>query len=148
MASAGIAKSDGKIFGNVLVLGSMGSWKMTLIQEMASNFMFGELRGVHWISKLPLLKQREAEIDLYFTPKFKFYSPQDEDDLQKTFDDLENINCERMEKIHTDESDYDNNGMDEYVKRDSLVLDDVSGLADQSKAFVTFMTTCKKFGYS
>ena len=39
--------------------------------------------------------------------------------------------------------------MGEYVEKDSLViLDDVSGLADRSKSFVTFMTTCRKFGYS
>ena len=39
--------------------------------------------------------------------------------------------------------------MGEYVEKDSLViLDDDSGLADRSKSFVTFMTTCRKFGYS
>ena len=39
--------------------------------------------------------------------------------------------------------------MGDYVERDSLViLYDVSGLADRSKSFVTFMTTCRKFGYS
>ena len=40
-------------------------------------------------------------------------------------------------------------GMGEHVERDSLiVLDDVSGLADKSPSFVTFMTVCRKFGYS
>ena len=73
------------------MLGSTGSGKMTLVQEMTSNSLFGELRGVHWISKLQLSKQREAEIDSCFTPKVEFYSPQDEGDLEKTFDDLENI---------------------------------------------------------
>ena len=39
--------------------------------------------------------------------------------------------------------------MGEHVERDSLiVLDDVSGLADKSPSFVTFMTVCRKFGYS
>ena len=83
MASAGITKYDGKISENVLVLGSTGSGKMTLVQEMTSNSLFGELRGVHWISKLQLSKQRAAEIDSCFTQKVEFYSSQDEEDLKK-----------------------------------------------------------------
>ena len=47
MASAGIMKYDAKISGNVLVLGSTGSGKTTLVPEMASNSMLEELRGVH-----------------------------------------------------------------------------------------------------
>ena len=119
--------------------------RRTLGQEMASNSIFGELRGVHWISK-----QTEAERDSCFTPKVEFYSPQDEGDLEKTFDDLENIYRERVEKMPFDNESNDvSNGMGEYVERDSLViLDDVSRLANRSKSFVTFMTTCRKFGYS
>ena len=119
--------------------------RRTLGQEMASNSISGELRGVHWISK-----QTEAERDSRFTPKVEFYSPQDEGDLEKTFDDLENIYRERVEKMPFDNESNDvSNGMGEYVERDSLViLDNVSGLADRSKSFVTFMTTCRKFGYS
>ena len=41
------------------------------------------------------------------------------------------------------------NGTGEHVERDSLiVLDDDSGFADRSPSFVTFLTTCRKFGYS
>ena len=43
MASAGITKYDGKISGNVLVLGSPGSGKTTVAEEMASNSMSREL---------------------------------------------------------------------------------------------------------
>ena len=39
--------------------------------------------------------------------------------------------------------------MDKHVERDSLiVLDDVSGLAYKFPSFVTFMTVCRKLGYS
>ena len=87
-----------KILGNVLLLGSTGSGKTTLVQETASNSMFGERRGVHWIS--------------YFTPKVKFYIPQDEKDLEKTFDNLENIYGERVEKMPFDNESNDiSNGM-------------------------------------
>lgn len=150
MVSAGITKYDGKISGNVLVLGSTDSGKTTLVQKMTSNSIFGELRGVHWISKLHLSKQKEAEIDSCFTPKVEFYSSEDEEDLEKTFDNLENIYRERVEKMTFDNESHNvSNCMGEYVKRDSLVvLDDVIRLADRLKSFVTFITTCRKFGYS
>lgn len=111
---------------------------MTLVQEMVSNSVFGEFRGVHQISKLQLSKQRDTEIDSCFTPKVEFYSPQDEEDLEKTFDDLENIYREKVKKITFDNEANDvSNGMGEYVGRESLVIvDDVSGLADRSKSFV------------
>ena len=150
MASAGITKYDGKISGNVLVFDITGSGKTTLAREMGRNSMFGEPRGVHWISKIQLYKQRGAEINSCFTPKFEFYSPQDEEDLEKTFDDLDNIYRERVRKITFDnESNEVSNDMGEYVERDNLViLDDVSRLADRSKSFVAFMATCWMFGYS
>ena len=74
MASAGITKCDGKISHNALVLGSTGSEKMTLVQEIARNSMFEELRGVLWIFKLLLSKQKEDEIESCFTPTVNFQS--------------------------------------------------------------------------
>ena len=41
------------------------------------------------------------------------------------------------------------NAKGEYIESDNLiVLNDVSRLADRSHSFVTFLTTCRKFGYS
>ena len=51
MASAGITKYNGEILVHVLVLGAV-SENTTLLQEMASISMFGEVREVHWIFKL------------------------------------------------------------------------------------------------
>ena len=138
---------DGKISGNILVLGSTAGGKTTFVQELACNSMFGKLKGIHWISQIELSKQREAEIDSCFEPKVEFYQPQDEYDLKKTFTDLENLYKERVEKNKIARSE--GSGMGEHVERDSLiVLDDVSGLADKSPSFVTFMTVCRKFGYT
>ena len=138
---------DGTISGNVLVLGSTASGKTTLIQEMACNSMFGKLKSFHWISKVKLFKQREAEIDSCFVPKVDFLNLQDEYDLKKTFSDLENLYREKIEKkgIVANKG----NGMGEHVEIDNLiVLDDVSSFADRSPSFVTFMITCRKFGYN
>ena len=74
-----------------MVLGSTGNGRTTLVKEMVSNATFGEPRGVPWISKLQLSRQRIAEIDSFFNPKVEFLSPQGEEDLGKTFEDLENI---------------------------------------------------------
>ena len=125
-------------------------WCLEVHVEMACNSMFGELRGVYWISRLQPPKQREGEIDSCFTSKVEFFNLQDEEDLKKTFDDLKNIYRERVDKTtFSKESNGVSNGMGEYVKRDSLVIsDDVNGLADRSKSFFSFMTTCRKFGYN
>ena len=69
---------DGKISENILVLSSSAGGKTNFVQELACNSMFGKLEGVHWISKVGLSKQREAEIGICFEPKVEFYQPQDE----------------------------------------------------------------------
>ena len=109
--------------------------------------MFGKLESLHWISKVELSKQREAKIDSCFVPKVDFLNPEDQYDLRKTFNDLENLYRENIEKkgIVANRG----NDMGEHVERDILiVLHDVSGFADRSPSFVTFMTTCRKSVYS
>ena len=58
MADPGKNLCDGKISGNILVLGSSASGKTILVQEMASNSMFGKLKGAHWISAIKLSTAR------------------------------------------------------------------------------------------
>ena len=52
---------DGKISGNILVLGSTAGRKTSFVQELAYNSMFGKLEGIHWISQIGLSKQREVK---------------------------------------------------------------------------------------
>ena len=40
---------DGKISGNILVMGSSANGKMTVVQEMAFNSMFEKLKDAHWV---------------------------------------------------------------------------------------------------
>ena len=138
----------GKSSGNILVLGSsMADRKTTFVQELACNSMFGKFEGIHWISQVGFPKQREVEKDSCIEPKVEFYQPHDEYDHKKNFTDLENLYTERVEKNKIAQSE--GSGMGEHVERDSLiVLDDVSGLADKSPSFVTFMIGCRTFGYS
>ena len=101
MADLWVSKCGGKISGKILVLGYMGSGKITLVQELACHLMFGKLRQAHWISKVQLSKHREAEKDSCFSPEVEFYSPQDEKHLKKTFNNLENIYREREDGLVT-----------------------------------------------
>ena len=95
---------------------------------------------------MKLSKQREAKLDSYFEPKLEFYYPQDEQDLEKTFSDLENLYRGKKEKLVVESV---GNGKGEYVESDNLIaLADVTGLADRSHSFFKFLTTCRTFGYS
>ena len=91
MADAAMDKYDGKISGNILVLGSTGRGKTSVVQRLGWNGMFGELQKVHWISKVELSKRREVEIESCFSAEVEFYNPQEEYKLEKTFRDLKNI---------------------------------------------------------
>lgn len=72
MADPGTNKYDRQISGNILVLGSTESGKITLVQELTCSSMSGKLEGVHWISKVQLSKQREDETDYCFNLKVEF----------------------------------------------------------------------------
>ena len=53
---------DGTLSGNIFVLDSSVSGKTSIVQEAATNSMFGKLEKVHWISGIELSKEREGEI--------------------------------------------------------------------------------------
>ena len=127
------------------MLGSMWRGKTTLVQELVCQSRFGKLRQVHWISKVQLSKHREAEIGSCFSPKVEFYSPRDDYDLKKTFNNLENIYWEREEKLKLEDALVTRgNGMEKYVERDSFViLDNVSGVAKKSMAFIFLWLTAE-----
>ena len=101
MANAGTDKYDGNISGNVLVLGSTGSGKTSLVQRLGWNGMFGELRKVNWIPKVEFSKCWESEIESCFSTEVEFYNPQEGYELEKTFRDLENIYRETEENKKT-----------------------------------------------
>ena len=145
MANPQTESYDGTLSGNILVLGSSGSGKTSLVQEIACNSMFGKLEGVYWVSGINLSKKREGEIESCFEAKVDFYYPTDEYELSKAFSDFENIYREKDQR----KSHFEGSGKGKLVKRDNLiVLDDVTGLADKSLSFVKFLTVCGKFGYT
>ena len=53
---------DGKLEGNILVVGRTGCWKATFVQNLAKNKMLEMLKEVIWASKTLLSKKRGNQI--------------------------------------------------------------------------------------
>ena len=97
MADPKVKLYDEIFSGNILVLGSSGSGKASLVQEAATNAMFGKLEKIHWISRIELSREREGKIESCFESEIEFYYPKDEDALIKVINDLENLYLEKQE---------------------------------------------------
>ena len=139
---------DGKFEGNILVLGRTECGKTTFIQNLAINEFFGDLKTVKWVSGIRLSKKREAEIESNFNCEVSFAYPNDKDELA---DKIEEYKLESESQTdENNEEDYQNvNIFGENKKRDKLIVfDDVSGLADESKKFASFLTVARKYNYN
>ena len=136
---------DGKFIGNVLVVGRTECGKTTFIQNLGINNFFGDLKIVKWISGIWLSKKREAEIESNFNCEVNFAYPNDKDELADKIEDY------KLESESENENDnFDNvNSFGENKKRNKLIVfDDVSGLADESKKFGSFLTVARKYNYN
>ena len=83
---------DGKFEGNILLVGQTGCGKTTFIQKIAKNNLFGELKEIFWISKIPLSAEREKiyiekKICICFrkTVRLKYQQTVDKFDIELTF---------------------------------------------------------------
>ena len=99
--------------------------------------MFGEIKEVIWVSKIPLSKDRDNNIrECFVDEEMDFKYPNNIDE----FDDLLNY-FQRQKAPHNE------NYLGENIKLDRLiVMDDVSGLADKSETFADFPAVSRKFG--
>ena len=136
---------DGKFIGNILIVGRTECGKTTFIQNLGVNNFFGQLKKVKWVSGIRLDKRREAEIESNFNCEVKFSYPSDKEELSAKIEEY------KLESESENENDnYDNvNIFGENKKRDKLIVfDDVSGLADDSKKFASFLTVARKYNYN
>lgn len=51
-----------KFEDNILVLGRAGYEKTTFVQNLGKSKMFGKIKEVVWLSKIPLSKDSEKEV--------------------------------------------------------------------------------------
>ena len=137
---------DGKFIGNILVLGRTECGKTTFIQNLGINNFFGDLKIVKWVSGIRLNGKREAEIESNFSCEVNFAYPTDK---EKLADKIEEYKLESESENDNDNFDNVNNTFGENKKRDKLIVfDDVSGLADNSKKFGSFLTVARKYNYN
>ena len=135
---------DGKFSGNILIVGRTECGKTTFVQNLALNNFFGDLKKVKWISEIRLSKRGEAEIESNFSCEVKFSYPIDEDEFA---DKLEEFKLESESENNSENNNV--NVFGEKSVRDRLIVfDDVSGLADTSKKFVSFLTVARKYSYN
>ena len=136
---------DGKFSGNVLVLGRTDCGKTSFIQKLALYDFFGKLKNAKWVSGIHLNESREAQIESNFSCDISFYYPNDVNDLADLIDEF------KLEVDTCDETDNENvtSVFGENINRDRLIVfDDVSGLADKSNKFASFLTVARKYKYN
>ena len=114
------------------------------MQRLALNNFFGKLKKAEWVSYIRLAKKREAEIHINFSCALDFWYPSSIEEL----DDLLEEKSRRKE-ISDDDSAAVNNIFGEKSNCDRLiVMEDVSGFADESKIFASFLTVAPKYNYN
>ena len=121
------------------------------MQKLALHIFFGKLKKAEWISGIRLTKKREAEIKTNFSCQVEFYYPADEDEFDAILEELKS-KSRGDEETADNNDDYEtnvNNVFGENSIRDRLIVfDDVSGLADNSKKFASFLTVARKYNYN
>ena len=135
---------DGKFSGNVLVLGRTDCGKTSFVQKLALYNFFGKLKTAKWVSGIQLNESREAQIESNFSCSISFYYPNDVNDLVDLIDEF------KLE-VESEETDNENvtSVFGEKINRDRLIVfDDVSGLADKSNKFASFLTVARKYKYN
>ena len=135
---------DGQFYRNVLVVGRTGCGKTTFLEKLGVNNFFGKIIKTEWISGIDINKQREAEIQSYFSNETEVHVAKEQDELDSL---IESFKLRSREE--SDDSNILNNSFGENRKLDRLIImDDVSGVADVSKKFANFLTVSRKFGYN
>ena len=80
---------DGKLNGNILIVGQAGCGKTTFIQNLSKNKMFRKMKEILWLSKATLSQDREQNISSCFDLKANFKYPQTLDELNIDFDNMD-----------------------------------------------------------
>ena len=132
---------DGQFQRNILTVGKTRCGKTYFMQKLAINNFFVDTIKTEWVSSIELTPTREAEIQSSFSCHVEFHYPQ----ALERFDDLiEDFKLKTIEDTDSiNETEY---GGDKKIQH-LIVMDDVSGLADRSNRFASFLAMNRKFGY-
>ena len=109
--------------------------------------MFGSIDSVDWISKIELSIAREHQIrESFCYASVEFHYPNDLAEFETILELLKDNKSDVNININAEADDL---GIGEKDVFDRLVvMDDVSGLADKSNKFCSFLTVSRKYRYS
>ena len=117
--------------------------KSNFLEKLGINNFFGNLAKTEWISGIDIDEKRKVKIQSCFSNETEVHIAKEPDELDSLIETL---------KLRTrdivDDNDVVNSLFGENKKMDRLiVMDDVSGVADISRKFATFLSVSRKFGY-
>ena len=141
-----IVAYDGIFSGNMLVVGQTRCGKTSFVQNLGKNKMFGSINSVDWISKVELSENREHQIcETFSYASVEFHYPNDVGEFDTVLDLLK----DNKSDVNTEKNNFDELELGENdVFGRLIVMDDVSGLADKSNNFCSFLTVSRKYRYS
>ena len=135
-------KYDRTFCGNILAVGQTRRRKIYFVQNLGKNKIFGNIMSVDWISKIESSENREHHLRQTFSyTSVEFHYPNNTNEFETILDLLKGnkniVNNNACTEIH--EGD---------VLDRLIVMDDVSGLADKSTEFSSFLMVSKKYDYT
>ena len=141
---------DAKFSGDLLIVGRTGCGKTYFTEKLAINRFFGHLKKVKCVSYIELKPEREAEIESCFSCDVEFHYPKGLEKFGDLLVDFKaRLNTAKAVDTFSEDNDVVNIGFGEKTNCDRLiVMYDVSGLADESKEFASFLTVACKFNYT
>ena len=132
---------------NMIVVGQTRFGKISFEQKLGKNKMFSSIDSVDWISKIELSKAREHQIGKSFCyASVEFHYPNDVGEFEMILELLKDNKSDVNININAEADDLGIGEKDVYDRL--IVTDDVSGLADKSNEFCSFLTVSRKCRYS
>ena len=137
---------DGTFNGNMLVVGQTRCGKTSIVQRLGKNKMFESIDSVDWISKIELSVAREHQIrESFCYASVEVHYPNDLAEFDTVLDLLKDNKSDV--NVNKDFDELEGVGEKDVFDR-LIVMDDVSGLADKSNEFCSFLTVSRKYRYS
>ena len=133
---------DGQFQGNILVVfGKTGCGKTHFLEKLGLNNFFANLVKTEWVAGIEIDKQREAEIQSCFSNKVEFHLATEPGDLVSL---IEKFKLRTRDLVNNE----NNSVFGKKILMDCfIVMDDVSGVADNCKKFAEFLTIYRKYRY-
>ena len=131
--------------GNVkAVMGRTNCEKTYFVQRPVLRNIFGKLVQAEWVSQISLSKKRKAEVQSCFNCSLEFHYSEN---ITK-FDSLLEEFKLKTGKVDDNDTAF-TDSYEEYIKPVCLIdTDNVSGLAEKSNDFASFLNVSRKFEYN